>query len=183
MQGFIPAHSIGVIPLSARVWGWLAGSTLAWASLDPGPGGDFSWVGRDRGPAEDFIATPAMNLIAGEEYTLSFQYQGPMRLDLRDVLLLDRTLPPLATTPTGTGTRNVTFTAQQSGVQHILFAAADNVGGYTWCMVDNVSAVRTVRPAIHLQSPAEGFVMAEGNPLTISGSAFNFSAELDNVKV
>jgi hypothetical protein len=181
LDGFIPAHSVGVIPLSVRVWGWLGGMSPDFGNLAPGPSGDFRWVGRDRGPAEDFIATPALDLIAGEDYTVSFSYEGTMRVDLRDVLQLDREQVPLAAV-SAAGSRDVAFTAESSGIHHLLFSYNGPLS-FSWVMLDDVSVVRTVRPAIFLNTPAEGFVMAEGQPLEISGNVFGFSSPLDQVEV
>lgn len=178
LEGFIPAHSLGIVPLTVRVWDWMATRPN---EPHPGPSGDFGWIGRDRGPMEDFIASPSMDLIAGVEYTLRFQYEGIMRLDLRSELVLDRSQTPLAIT-SGSGTRNITFTAETSGPQHVLFAF-NGSSSLSWCRLDNVSMVRTVRPAIYVASPAEGFVMAEGNPLNIAGSALAFSAALQDVRI
>jgi hypothetical protein len=179
LEGFITALSLGLVSPQARLWDWLAGRN----EVHPGPSGDFRWVGRDRGPAEDFVASPAVEFVAGEEYTLSFLYDGALRVDMQAALTSpDREQTPLTSTPPGSsGSRNVTFTAESSGLQHLFFSS--NAGTYSWVRLDKVSMVRTVRPAIYLDSPVDGFVMAEGAPVHISGSAFTFSAELENVQV
>lgn len=188
LEGFHTGFSEGQVPDDARRWDWLARSPQSWTGLNAGPGEDFTWIGTNRAYAGDFAATPALPLEAGEEYTLSFLYSlinGNLRVDLRDAPVRDEDAPQAGYFPMNNGASargNVTLTAGRDGDQHFVFYG-QGAHAFPWIRLDDISVVRTVRPGIHVAAPAADATFIEGAPITISGDAFGFSAELERIDV
>jgi hypothetical protein len=191
LEGFLTAHGLGFlddISNPVRRWQWLQGDSPSVAHA--GPGGDFTWFGTNRRYENDFGATPALFMEEDEEYTLSLDWRlanARLRVDLRTEPVRNEELPAAFETAHqsvgATGSLNVTLSPETTGDHHFVFYGPVDWHAFPTVQIDNVSVVRTVRPAIALDSPEVGAEFIEGEPLVISGDAFGISADLDRVQV
>ncbi|MCD8483697.1 MAG: Ig-like domain-containing protein [Verrucomicrobia bacterium] len=133
-QGFLSAFTQGLLGAEVRRWSWNAGAAANDQGTHSGPGEDFSWFGTNRTYPTDFGATPALHLEAGEEYTLSFDYQtsnAELRVDLRTAAIRDEDQPSLAILPItndAIGRPNLTVTAAANPAPTTLFFTAIPAG-------------------------------------------------------
>ena len=189
LDGFLTGFTEGLIGNEVRRWSWLAGDNASSQNTVAGPGGDFTWVGTNRRYEGDFAATPALQLEAGEEYTLTFKYMlnnSDLRVDFRQTAFRDAEVPPTAQFANNFGASsvgNLTVAAETSGPHHFVFSNVYGSHGFPWLRIDDVSVVRTVAPVIHFASPEYGAEVIEGTPIEIAGDAFGVSADLAWVRV
>ncbi len=164
---------------------WLRDATF------PGPTGDLSYVRSTQVIDTDYLASPALNLVAGRQYALSFK--GTLESNRPITANLNSTLGRSGMTELKVfeSTRNIyisfyyetlthIFTPENSGNQYLIFTLGGS--GATNAYMDGISVREVVPPVVEITSPTASATFNEGDPITITADAMGLSGAVTKVE-
>jgi len=178
------ASDLGIVVPKSTTWQWTKFNNFV---VDERPEDIRFMIAKSSTNNEgDFMALPSLDLVSGETYSITFDLATSTRAglyqnDTRDVSTADKVLDwKPVTWGTSRAVISGSWTSDRSGPTYLMFAHEEEGSDIK---IDNIELVRNFPPAIQVDSPAQGLVLNEGDPVRLDIDAFGMSGVLTSLKV